>query len=87
MMKKTTTTLKRFVWVLKKRQRDTYHHANVSFVITIDFNGVIHNKIHELVKPTESSNYRSVGIKLNYIPTRKKQKMRQELTSLKSKST
>ena len=72
---------------LGEEKEKTYHHANVSFVITINFNGVIDNKIHELVKPTESSNYRSVGIKLNYIPTRKKQKMRQELTSLKSKST
>ena len=50
----------------EKEKEKTYHHANVSFVITIDFNSVIHHKIHELVKPTESSNNHSVGIQLNY---------------------
>ena len=60
----------------EKEKEKTYHHANVSFVITINFNGVIDDKIHELVKPTESSNYHSVCIKLNYIPTRKKKETR-----------
>jgi len=63
-----------------ERWRETYHHPNVSFVITIDFNSVIHNKIHELIKATESSNNHSVGIKLNYIGGNNKKK--QTRTSL-----
>jgi hypothetical protein len=44
----------------------TYHHSNISLVISIDLNGIVHHQIHELIKPTECANNNTVCIQLDW---------------------
>ena len=41
------------------------HHAYISFLISIHFHSVVHHQVHELVKPTKSSNHHPVCIQLD----------------------
>jgi len=41
------------------------HHSNISLVVPIDLNSVIHHQIHELVKPSKCANNNTVCIQLD----------------------
>jgi hypothetical protein len=44
----------------------TYHHANISLVISIDLNSIVHHQIHELIKSPECANNNTVCIQLDW---------------------
>lgn len=50
-------------------ESNTHHHANISFFISIHFNGVVHHQVHKLIEATKGSNHHTVGIKLDWKKT------------------